>query len=205
MVRVVIAGLVAGVALFMWGFASWVVLTWHNRTFRELPQEKDLVAAFREHLPLTDSQTTQSGAYRIPWIVESELETDEARQKAEIDWRNRHLDGPVAYLFYSEDGSDPMAPQRLAAGVGLDMLIGFFAALAVFIALPGRPNFFLRVGLVLAMGFFTVLMTHVTDWNFMYRPDDYTLIMCADNLIGSLVVGIVVAAIVRPGPKPATV
>jgi hypothetical protein len=52
------------------------------------------------------------------------------------------------------------------------------------------------------MGFFAVLLTYAIEWNYLYRPDDYTLVMCADNLIGSLVVGIVVALIVRPAKVP---
>lgn len=204
MVRVVIAGVVAGLVLFLWGFVSWVVLTWHAETFVELPDEVGLVAALRIYLPKDSNQEVQSGTYRVPWVKSSDLANPETRAKTEEDFRRRHMEGPVAYLFYSEAGSDPMAPQRLAAGAGLYMLAAFFAALAVYISLPGRPNFLLRVGIVLAMGCFTVLMTHLNDWNFMYRPDDYTLAMCADNLVSALLAGIVIAIIVRPGPKATT-
>ena len=216
MVRVLVAGIVAGVALFAWGFVSWVVLPWHNLTFRDLPDEVALVVKLHEQLPKTKAedgvQVPLSGAYIIPGMEAgryraalAKAKTDEERKKvqeerraAENEMAERHREGPIATIFYRHEGHEPMAPQTLAAGLGIAMLCGFFAALAVYIALPGRPNFLLRVGLVVVMGFFTVLLTYAIEWNYLYRPDDYTLVMCADNLVGSLVVGIVVALIVRP-------
>jgi hypothetical protein len=222
MVRVLVAGIVAGVALFVWGFVSWVVLDWHNRTFRDLPNEAALAVGLQEQLPKTKSKDgvpiPVSGAYRIPGVeggrfraalaqaktAEERKKVQDERQAAEMEMFERHRDGPIATIFYRHAGHEPMAPQTLAAGLGIAMLCGFFAALAVYIALPGRPNFLLRVGLVVAMGCFAVLMTYAIEWDYLYRPDDYTLVMCADNLVGSLVVGIVVALIVRPRPKAET-
>jgi hypothetical protein len=220
MMRVVIAGLVAGAALFMWGFVSWTQLTWHRRTIHDVTGETIFVSSLQAHLPRTTStsgiETPKTGTYIIPGMQETTFraklavaKTDEERKQIEDEhkleteaWNDRHREGPLVMIFYRHSGTEPMAAQTLAAGLGIAMLCGFFAALGVYISLPGRPNFFLRVGLVLAMGFFTVLMTYFTEWNYLYRPDDWTLVMCADNLIGSLVVGIVVAIIVRPGPAP---
>jgi hypothetical protein len=61
------------------------------------------------------------------------------------------------------------------------------------------------VKLVVLCGLFTVLMTDVTLWDFMYYPLDYTLVMAADHLVGTALVGLIVAAIVKPSPSPAPV
>jgi hypothetical protein len=164
MVRVLFAGIVAGAALFAWGFVSWVVLSWHHMTFRGLTDETALVVELQEQLPKTKAEdgveVPISGAYMIPGTEDARFretlakaKTDDERKKVEAEraaahaeLTERHRDGPIATIFYRHEGHEPMAPQTLAAGLGIAMLCGFFAALAVYIALPGRPNFLLRGG-----------------------------------------------------------
>ena len=195
MKRIVIAGVSSGLALFFWGFVSWVVLPWHNMTFRDLPGEARVSDVLQ-------AEMQQSGTYFIPWMVASQMTDAASAEKAMAEMNERHRQGPVAQIFYQAEGAEPMAPIVLLRGVGIDVLIGFVTALLVSLTLDSTRGFSRRFGVVLTAGVFTVLMTHVTDWNFMYRPLDYTLVMCADHLVGTCVVGLIVAAIVRPVANP---
>lgn len=197
MKRIVIAGLSSGLALFFWGFVSWVVLPWHNMTFRELPGEARVREVLRDEMK-------ESGSYFIPWLHESQMTDAASTEKAMAEMTERHRQGPVVQVFYQVDGAEPMAPHVLLRGVIIDLLIGFVAAVMVGLTLDPTRGFSRRFGIVLATGLFTVLMTHVTDWNFMYRPLDYTLVMCADHLVGATIVGLIVAAIVRPTASSTT-
>ncbi len=196
MFRAILAGVLAGIALFMWGFVSWVVLPWHNETFRELPDEEVVSSTLKRNLE-------RPGTYMIPWIVESTINSEEERATAMKAMEERHKVGPIVQIFYQPEGEEPMAPAVLGRGVAIDIGIGIVAAWILSLTLAGRPNYVQRVCTILLVGIFSILMTHVTDWNFMYRPVDYTMVMCMDHLVGALVVGLVAGAIVRP-PRQTT-
>jgi hypothetical protein len=56
------------------------------------------------------------------------------------------------------------------------------------------------------MGIFTALIGHVSYWNWMNFPLDYTVAFVIDNVVGWTLAGLVIAAIVTPtvcAPKTA--
>ena len=54
------------------------------------------------------------------------------------------------------------------------------------------------MGLVGLLGLFAALVTHVAYLNWMWFPVDHTLAMSADVVIGWLLAGLAMAAIVGP-------
>lgn len=191
MKRILLASVASGLALFLWGFLSWVALPWHNMTFHDLRDEARVAEALRAELPKT-------GTYFIPWINQAQMQDAAASEKAMAEMTDRHRQGPVAQIFFLAEGAEPMAPPVLLRGVVIDILIGLVAATLVGLTLGPNSTYARRFGVVMCSGLITVLMTHVTDWNFLYRPIDYTIVMCADHLVCAAVVGAVVAAIVKP-------
>ena len=57
--QIIIGGIVGGIALFMWGFISWVVLSWHYGTVRQDAGVMEVVKNIDDHLP-------ETGVYYFP-------------------------------------------------------------------------------------------------------------------------------------------
>jgi hypothetical protein len=90
----------------------------------------------------------------------------------------------------------------LAAGLLIDFLAALLAAYIV--SLSDRCRHYLpRVGVVALLGVFAALVTHLAYWNWMTFPLDHTIAMAIDVVIGWIVAGLVIAAIVRPGRQDA--
>ena len=72
MKRKLIAAVIGGVVLFVWGMVSFMALPWHQ--MQTLPGERDIVAAFQ-------GAGVESGIYHIPgYLVEKGL-TDEQKKE----------------------------------------------------------------------------------------------------------------------------
>ena len=59
MIRIIIAGFLGAVVLFIWGFISWAVLPFNSQTMLALPNEDTVLAALK-------AGNIESGLYRIP-------------------------------------------------------------------------------------------------------------------------------------------
>ena len=57
--QIIFGGIVGGITLFMWGFISWVVLSWHFGTVKQHEGINTVVENITEHVP-------ESGVYYFP-------------------------------------------------------------------------------------------------------------------------------------------
>jgi hypothetical protein len=55
-----------------------------------------------------------------------------------------------------------------------------------------------RVGFVFVLGILSAIATNIEYWNWYGFPSSYTMAYIIDKLIGFMVVGLVVAAFVKP-------
>jgi hypothetical protein len=62
----------------------------------------------------------------------------------------------------------------------------------------GLTKYTSRVGLILVLGVLSGIATNVEYWNWYGFPANYTVGVIADEVIGFLVVGLIVAALVKP-------
>ena len=125
MKRIVIAGVVGGVVLFMWGFVSWMFIPWHQ--LQQLPGESRIAEAMRD-------AEVPSGAYFMPNVNKEAMKTmtPEDKKAAQAASEEAHRQGPVALIMYQREGSSPMpimashqaAPARLVRAICLSHSIG---------------------------------------------------------------------------------
>jgi hypothetical protein len=192
MVRFVIASVIGGIVLFVWAYVSWMFIPWHM--INGLPREQKVAQA------LVDTGA-ESGIYSLPGI---DYEThaglsEEARKTAEEAWKARYEAGPIALIVYKTTGQNPMSLVTLLVGFVLEVLVAAVAALLLRMAAPALPGFVARVGFVLLLGVFVIFAAHLMNWNYMHYPLGFTLQTSADGLVASLLLGIVLAALIRPG------
>lgn len=188
MKRLLIGGLVGGIALFMWGFVSWVVLTWHFDTVKHDRSVMAIVEDIEDHLQ-------ETGVYYFPPMAS--MRPDETEMEA---YTELHKTSPSGMIFYSAEHLDPMSGYRLFIGFLVDVGAAFFATLLLIVALPSLPKYWGRVAYVAALGIFAIFAIRLVDGVFLNLPPRWTVNMILDTAISWTLAGLVLAAIVRP-PK----
>src|SRR5690606_10477147 len=166
----VIAGLLAGIVVFLWGAASHMLLPLSEVGVGE-PRDQAVLAQLQQALP-------EEGVYMLPWLQRAQWDDEQATAAFSQHARN----SPSAFIGYQPVGRDPM---QMGTQMGIqlvsDALAGMLAALVVSFAAVG---FFPRALLVTAMGVFAWLVVSVPYWNWFRFPLDYTLANLAMHAIG---------------------
>ena len=192
MTRIILAGIVGAVIYFAWGMAAWMLLPLHTNSMAGLPNQNAISAALQ-------NQNLQTGVYTIPW---SDNESD--WQDPESEFVQDHRAGPLATIYYRQEGSEPMPTNLLVRGFVIDLLAAMLAACLLSATLASSPSYVSRVGFVLGLGIFVALVGHASYWNWMRFPTDYTIAFIVDVVVGWTMTGLAMAAIMRPEAKAAT-
>lgn len=183
MKRVLLAGLLGGVVMFIWGWLSWGMLPWHNATIPNLPNEDAVIAVLQ-------SSITASAVYQFPGMPAGEADM--------AAWTEKYKRGPSGMLFYSVEGKDPMGAGMFVGGFILEFIIATLAAWFLSLALGRLPGYGQRVGFLTMLGVLGALVSHIMAWNWMGNPMGYSLVMSADLVIASLLAGLVIAWRIKP-------
>ena len=186
MKRLITGGIVGGITLFMWGFVSWVVLTWHFDTVRHDSSVMVVVEDIEDNLQ-------ETGVYYFPPMTT--MRPDETEMEA---YTELHKNSPSGMIFYNAQHLDPMSPSRLFVGFLVDVGAALFATLLLIVALPSLPNYWGRVVYVAALGVFAIFAIRMVDGVFFNLPIRWTVNMILDTAISWMLAGLVLAAIVRP-------
>lgn len=186
MTRTIAAGFAGGVIYYVAVMISWMVLPWHGQTLHNLPSTETIVPALTEaNLP--------TGVYIYPGMTES---TDAAEVQR---YEQMHEQGPLALLIYQQQGGPMMPPAMMIRGLLLDVCTALLLASLLALTGPANLSYGRRVWFSLVFGVAASLCTHLAYWNWMLFPLDFTLAMCGDVVVGWLLAGCAMAAIVKPG------
>lgn len=176
--RILLAGILGGIALFLWGGLSHMVLGLGAVGIQNLPQPQPLLDAMKALIP-------QPGFYFFP------------RVDASGNIPPEQVNGPRGILIYHPTG----ATTRMTGQLVNECILNIVQALIVAFLLSlvtGLGGYAPRVGFVALIGLLTGIATNIEYWNWYGFPATYTAGIVADKLIGFLVVGLVVAALVKP-------
>ena len=184
--RLITGGIVGGITLFMWGFVSWVVLTWHFDTVRHDSSVMAVVEYIEDNLQ-------ETGVYYFPPMTT--MRPDETEMEA---YTELHKNSPSGMIFYNAQHLDPMSPSRLFVGFLADVGAAIFATLLLIVALPSLPKYWGRVVYVASLGVFAIFAIRLVDGVFFNLPIRWTVNQTLDTAISWMLVGLVLAAIVRP-------
>jgi hypothetical protein len=176
--RILLGGLLGGVALFFWGFVSHTVLPLGEVGVQNLPQDHAVIDSMKAAIP-------GSGFYFFPPVNASGgMVADQ-------------VNGPHGILIYHPSGASAMMTRQLITEFILNVIQALIAAYLLSLA-TGLAKYTSRVGLVLLLGVLSGIATNVEYWNWYGFPANYMLGTIVDEIIGFLVVGLVVAALVKP-------
>lgn len=187
MKNILLAGLLGALVAFIWGAISWIVLPWHLMTLEKMPNEEAVVAVMKTNLDRT-------AVYMFPGHDES-VKNDPAAMEA---FSAAQKTGPNGLLFYRADGIDPMDPKQYIFGYLIAFIAASLAAMLLQLGINTLPRFSQRWMFVALLGLFASVVSHLSQWNWLAVPTDYTIVNMADLTVTWLLVGLVLAWRIRP-------
>jgi len=198
MKKILLAGVIGGIVLFVWGWLVWAVLPLHEGDFKTLGNEEAVVDVLR-------SSAAEHAVYAVPGKPQETTGMSTEQRKAMMDeWAKKHQRGPVALIVYSPTGTDPMMTAQMILGLLIMMITAAMAAWFLSRSTAAASGYIVRVIFCGMLGVFASFVVHLMYWNWFYFPLNYTTAMVADTIIGWLLAGLVIGAIVKTPRSEAT-
>ncbi len=183
--KILIGGVVAGILVFIWGAVSHTVLPLGHVGLKDLPAEDVVLTSLKKSI-------TEPGLYTFPGMDRDKSGDVSSEEMAAA--KVKYEAGPTGMLLYQPQGRAGMTMQLVIEFI-TNVLGGLIAALLVSLTAAG---FGARVLCVMLMGLFGWLAIDVSYWNWYRFPLDFTGAAAAEQVIGWLIAGVAIAAIVKP-------
>ena len=179
--RVLIAALIGGVVMFIWGAMAHMALGLGNVDMHAPTDENVALSALHQGLG------TEPGIYMLPWLAPEQM-SDEAAVKA---YGEKAQASPYAFVVYLPQGEDltHMGPQ-LSRQWASDTLAALALAFVMGLAALGFRR---RLGIAAAAAVFAWLSMMVPYWNWYRFPTHFTLAALVEELVGWLLAGAAMA------------
>lgn len=181
--RVLFGGILGGIVMFCWGAISHLVLPLGQMGISNLPNEEAVLSAMRQSIP-------EPGLYFFPGMDMTRKQTPEEERA----WQQRYDTGPVGLLAYQPHGGSVMSPSQLGVELGSDIVAALVAAILLTMTAVGYAG---RVAFSGALGLIAWLSISISYWNWYKFPSAFTLAEGFDQVMGWLIAGIVLAALVK--------
>lgn len=179
--RIVIAGIIGGIVLFLWGAVAHMALPL-GEMGHKTPTRQDAV------FDALAQSTSGAGVYMYPGIAPEQMR-DEAAMAA---FRTQNRGKPYAFVVYQPGGSpviDSMTPHLVKQAIG-DVLAALVAA---WVLALGAWSFARRVLVAGALGVFSWLTISLPYWNWYLFPLDFTAASLVNQLVDWLLAGAAIA------------
>jgi hypothetical protein len=191
MIRIVLAGVIGGIAMFIGGAFSHMFLELESRSFRRLPDEAAM-------LEFVSGQKMAPGMYAFPEVAENYAKMSAPEQGLEYERINAAFrNGPAGHLIVAPTGEDMMGWKQLGGELIANVLAALLAAFIV-AHLSSLTSFARRWLIIVLLGPISWLSLTLS-FALWYR---FPMTFIQDGLFASLIewtlAGAVVAAIVRP-------
>ena len=186
--RVILAGIVGGVVMFIWNFVAHDLLPLGKMGVHILPNEDTITSALQTNL------ADNGGVYIFPSGGLTPGATREQKKAAMKKAEEQMAAGAAGVLIYRPKRIFNF-PKRLIIQFATDVAEAF---LAVFLlAQTGIRGFGGKVGFVFTAGILTAITTNVPYANWYGFPKDFTLGQMIIQVIGFLLIGMVAALILK--------
>lgn len=187
--RVLFAGILGGVILFIWNFVAHDILPFGRMGVRFMTNEDAVTSALQTNLG------DNSGVYFFPTGGLTPGATRQQQQEAMKKAEEQMASGASGFLIYRPKRVFNM-PKRLIIQFGTDVAC---ALLAVFLlAQTSIVGFGGKVGFIFMAGILAAITTNIPYANWYGFPKDYTLGQIIIQAVGFLLVGIVAAMMMKP-------
>jgi hypothetical protein len=176
--RVLVAGLLGAVAMFIWTSIAHVATPLGQAGFQQIPGEAAVLNAMQTAIG------DRSGLYFFPWV---DMNAPDAMEKAAAAMKTN----PSGLLLY--------APPGRASGEMTSQLVVEFlkqltqALIAAWIVSLIAAGFGTRALVVALIGVSAAIATNVSYWNWYGFPIDYTMAQIFIEVVSGILAGVVIA------------
>ncbi len=187
--RVLLAGVLGAVAMFIWSFVAHMVLPLGYTGFREIPNEAAVLSAMQTSMGQTP------GLYLFPGLGAGPNPTPAQRNAAMKDYEPKLAANPSGLLIYHPPGAKGITGGKL----GLEFLTEFVEALlAVILLAQARIGSYAgKVAFITLVGIVAAVTSNIPYWNWYGFPGNYTTAYMSTQIIAYLVAGLVAATVIK--------
>ena len=189
--RVLLAGILGGIAMFAWSFIAHMVLPLGMTGFREIPNEQAVLTA------LNSTIGQRSGLYMFPGMGLGDNPSMKDVNAAMPQYEKKLANNPNGILIYHPPGGKAMEPRQLVTEFLTEVILALLAAWLLSRTQLG--SYAARVGFVLGVGIVAAIATNVPYWNWYGFPSNYTIAYMTIEIVEFLVAGLVAAAVLKHG------
>jgi hypothetical protein len=186
--RILLAGLLGGIAMFIWTSIAHMALPLGEVGVSELTNEQAIIDALQANLG------DRSGLFIFPGLGLGPNPSREAKHEAMQKMSDKLADHPSGIMMYF-----PRRPFNLGSSLGTEAATEILEAiLVVFLLAQTRLDTFAgRVSFVTVAGILAAITTNVPYWNWYGFPKRYTASYMFIEIVGFFLVGLVSALIFR--------
>ena len=189
--RVLLAGILGGIAMFIWSFVAHDLLPLGEIGMRQFDNEDHILDTLKTDLG------DAAGIYHFPGHMAGPNATRQERAEAIKRAMEKAASGPSGILIYHSSRQFSFG-KLLGVEFATELLE---AILAVFLlSQTGIRSFGGRIGFVLVVGILAAMTTNIPYWNWYGFPSNYTAAYMFTEIVGFLLVGIV-AGLLLPKPR----
>jgi hypothetical protein len=184
MKKLLLAGVVGGLLMFVWSAVAWMALPLHTSTILSMAKEDSVIAVMKIGMD-------RKSVYMFPARPAS-------GDQAALDlWKRKFAQGPVGMVVYNPAGGSDLMLGEMGIGLLDSMLTALLAAWLLSRSTAAKSGYFTRVMFCGTLGLFICLAVHVMNWNWLMYPVNYTTGWIADSLIAWVIGGIGIAGFVK--------
>jgi hypothetical protein len=180
MKRLLLAGLCAGIAMYIWSTIAHVVLPLGSMGLSQIPNEQPVLAA------LNASLGSNGGLYIFP-SMDPKGSMD--------DYSKKLATSPSGILAYTPPGAKALDPSQLITEFFTEMVEAF---LIVFLLPAKFTTVSARTGFAATMGLLAAIVTNISYWNWYHFSATYTASYMLVEIVGFTIAGAVAGLILRP-------
>lgn len=189
MKRILLAGILGGLTLFVWMFVAHEFLGLGEMGVGEIPSEALVLNAMRGAIP-------EAGFYLFPGFGLGPNPSSEQRKAAMPEYMKKYEQSPHGVLVYHPASGPFHFAVALGREFALNVLEAVLAAWLLSYAGSGR-GYSARVGFVVVAGVLAAISTNVEYWNWYAFPGNYIAGYMTTQIVGFVLAGFVIAAFVK--------
>jgi hypothetical protein len=178
--RILIAGLIGGTLLWLWGAVAHMVLPIGEMGMKTAVDQDAAIAA------LQASATSGNGVYFIPGMSPEQWSDPQARDA----FVAKYDGSPYAMVVYRPDGNPGIS--NMAPNLARHWVSCVLAALVAAWMLTGlaASSYGKRVLITAGLGLFAWLAVNVPYWNWYMFPSQFTIGAALDQIVGWAIAGL---------------
>jgi hypothetical protein len=187
--RIFFAGIIGGIAMFVWTSIAHMALPLGEAGINEIPNESAVLSAMQSNMG------DKTGLYIFPGLGVGKNATREEKSEAMKQMQQRIAANPSGILMYHPPGRPFAFGKSLVVEFSTEVLQ---AILVVWLLAQTRiGSLGGRVGFVLIAGILAAITTNVSYWNWYGFPGVYTASYMLIEIVGFVLVGIVAGLVLR--------